>query len=239
MAELLVFDGVTAGYGGTAVLDEVSFTVGEAGALALLGRNGVGKTTVLSTIMGLTTRLGGSIRFLGKDLADLPSHRRNARGIALVPQEREIFSSLTVIENLKVAARRGDWTVERVFDLFPGLAERRRNLGDRLSGGEQQMLAMGRALIGNPSLVLLDEPFEGLAPLIVEQLAEVLARVRGESRLAMILVEHHAELALDLTDHAVVLDRGAVIWRGASEELRHDTDGLARLIGLDAGPAAG
>jgi branched-chain amino acid transport system ATP-binding protein len=173
------------------------------------------------------------VRFGGEDLAAVPTHLRAGRGIALVPQEREIFRSLTVQENLQVAARHGgDWTAARVYELFPRLRERAGNYGNQLSGGEQQMLAIGRALVGNPSLLLLDEPFEGLAPVIVDTLVDALARIRTESAITMLLVEHNVDLALDFADEAVVLDRGQIAWRGSCAALRNDRERLAGLIGL-------
>jgi branched-chain amino acid transport system ATP-binding protein len=238
MADLLRIDELTAGYEGTVVLERVSLTLGAQSSMALLGRNGVGKSTLLATIMGLTQVVSGRVELNGKDITGLETHRRAAAGIGLVPQEREIFPSLTLEENLIVASRPGHWNRDLVFELFPRLAERRRNLGGQLSGGEQQMLAVGRALVGNPVLLLLDEPFEGLAPVIVEQLAAAFDRIRREFRVATILVEHHAELALELTEHAIVLDRGQVAWSGDAAILRGDADKLAMLIGLDEGTAS-
>jgi branched-chain amino acid transport system ATP-binding protein len=234
MAELLKLEDVTAGYGGTVVLESVSLAVEAEAAVALLGRNGVGKTTLLATAMGLTVLRGGSIRFAGEELAGLPTHLRAQRGLALVLQEREIFPSLTVAENLRVGLRPGDWTVERVYDLFPRLAERRRNYGNQLSGGEQQMLAVARALVSNPKLLLLDEPFEGLAPVIIDTLVAALMCLRRESRMATLLVEQQVDIALELTDHAVVLDKGQVAWRGTSAALAADRGMLNALVGLQA-----
>jgi branched-chain amino acid transport system ATP-binding protein len=232
MAESLVLAEVTAGYRDTIVIEGASLAVRSDEALAVLGRNGVGKTTLLSTIMGLTLLRGGLLSFEGTDITRLDTHRRAQLGIGLVPQEREIFPSLTVEENLRVAARPGDWTLPRIYDLFPRLAERRRNYGNQLSGGEQQMLAVGRALAGNPRLLLLDEPFEGLAPVIIDSLAEAFGRLRRESHIATILVEQQVAIALDLTDRALVLDKGQIVWQGPSAELAADADSLARLVGL-------
>ncbi len=233
MPEMLVVDHLSAGYGTGDVLADVSFTLEEGAAMALLGRNGVGKSTLVSALMGLTDRRGGHVHFFGEDISNLPPNLRNQRGIGLVPQERQIFRSLTVLENLQVSVRPGKWTLPRVLELFPSLGRRKSNLGNQLSGGEQQMLAIGRALLGNPKLILLDEPFEGLAPVIVDQMVDALAMIRSSDPLAVILVEHHVELALDMTEHAIVLDRGDVIWRGSSAELRNDSDRLSTLIGLD------
>ena len=233
MAELLVVRDLRAGHGETVVLDGLSFGVASGRATAVLGRNGVGKTTLLATLMGLTRVHAGSVMLDGADLAGLAPYRRAARGLALVSQEREIFASLTVEENLQVARHPGAWDRDRVYELFPRLRERRRNLGNQLSGGEQQMLALGRALVQNPKMLLLDEPFEGLAPLIVETIADALARLRREDAMTMVLVEQHAELALQLTDDALVLDRGQVVWRGASADLAADPHRLASLIGLE------
>jgi branched-chain amino acid transport system ATP-binding protein len=228
----LMLDRVRAGYGRTVVLDGVSIAVRGGASLAVLGRNGVGKTTLMSTIMGHTTLHGGTIRFRGQDITTLPAHGRCRSGIGFVPQEREIFPSLTVEENLTVAARPGRWTLARVYDFFPRLAERRRNRGNQLSGGEQQMLAIGRALMGNPLLLLMDEPLEGLAPVIVDALLAGLDRLKREDDLALLLVEQHARLALELAEDAIVLDRGVVIYSGASRALRDAPEQLARLIGV-------
>ena len=228
----LTLDRVRAGYGRTVVLDGVSLSLRSGATLAVLGRNGVGKTTLLSTIMGHTTLHGGTIRFRGQDITALPAYGRCRGGIGFVPQEREIFPSLTLEENLTVAARPGRWTVPRVYDFFPRLAERRRNRGNQLSGGEQQMLAIGRALMGNPVLLLMDEPLEGLAPVIVDALLSGLDRLKREDGLALLLVEQHARLALEFAENAIILDRGAVVFSGASRPLLEDPDRLAGLIGV-------
>jgi branched-chain amino acid transport system ATP-binding protein len=237
MADILRLDAVTAGYRDTIVLESVSLAIDARESCAVLGRNGVGKTTLLMTIMGLTVLRSGGIAFADRDLAALATHRRARAGIGYVPQEREIFPSLTVDENLRVAATPGEWTKDRVYDLFPRLAERRRNYGNQLSGGEQQMLAVGRALVGNPKLLLLDEPFEGLAPVIIEGLAEALTRLRRESAIATVLVEQQVDIALELTDNALVLDKGQIVWRGTSAALAGDREQLASLVGLQEAAA--
>jgi branched-chain amino acid transport system ATP-binding protein len=228
----LVLEGVCAGYGETVVLEGIALELAPGGTLTVLGRNGVGKTTLLATIMGHTRLRGGVIRFADKEITRLPPYRRARLGIGFVPQEREIFPSLTVEENLAVAARPGQWSLARVYDFFPSLAERRRNHGNQLSGGEQQMLAIGRALMGNPSLLLMDEPLEGLAPVIVDALLAGLDRLKREDDLALLLVEQHARLALDLAQDAIVLDRGAIVFAGASRELLDAPDRLDALMGV-------
>jgi branched-chain amino acid transport system ATP-binding protein len=233
MADVLALRDISAGYGATVVLDRVSFSIATGTTLAVLGRNGVGKTTLLATILGHTSRHDGTITFAGRSIEQLKPYRRARLGIGSVPQEREIFPSLTVEENLTVAARGiNGWTVERVFGLFPNLAERRRGMGNQLSGGEQQMLAIARALMGNPSLLLLDEPLEGLAPVIVDRLLEALRLLRSESRLTMILTEQHAELALAFSDQAIILDRGRIVHAVPSTDLLADPERLAELIGM-------
>jgi branched-chain amino acid transport system ATP-binding protein len=223
---------VRAGYGETVVLNGITLTLPAGATLALLGRNGVGKTTLLATIMGHTRMHGGSVAFAGRDLTKMPIHARNAGGVALVAQEREIFKSLTVEENLLVAERPGKWTADRVFDFFPGIAKRRKNRGDQLSGGEQQMLAVGRALMGNPKLLLLDEPLEGLAPVIVDQLFAGLQRLKAEDGMTMILVEQHAHLAMDFAADTVVLDRGAIVYYGPSATLAASPEKMSALLGI-------
>lgn len=229
---LIALDEIRAGYGPAVVLDGISFTLPERGGLAVLGRNGVGKTTLLLTIMGYTHVGRGRIVWRGEDITRQAPHRRARAGIGWVAQEREIFATLSVEENLTVAARAGRWDLPAVYDLFPRLAERRRHFGNQLSGGEQQMLAIARALMTNPTLLLLDEPLEGLAPIVVDELAAAIRRMTTEGAGAFILVEQHIESALALTDHALVLERGRIVHRGVSAQLLADHDTLDRLIGL-------
>jgi branched-chain amino acid transport system ATP-binding protein len=233
MAEaLLALDDVRAGYGDAVVLDRLAFEVADGGSLALLGRNGVGKSTLLLTVMGYTQVSRGTIRWRGRDITRLAPHRRARDGIGWVAQEREIFPSLSVEENLTVAARPGRWDVAAIYGLFPRLEERRASRGNHLSGGEQQMLAIARALMTNPALLLLDEPLEGLAPIIVEELTAAIRRMTADQGTAFILVEQHAEVALSLTDDAIVLERGAIVHRARSQDLLKDHATLDRLIGL-------
>ena len=233
MAEpLLAFDNVRAGYGESVVLDGISLAVADGGSLAILGRNGVGKSTLLLTIMGYTSVVRGTVRWRGGDITRLAPHRRARAGIGWCAQEREIFPSLTVEENLTVASRPGRWSLSAVYELFPRLAERRANMGNQLSGGEQQMLAIARALMTNPALLLLDEPLEGLAPIIVEELAAAISRMMRDEGTAVILVEQHAEIALSLTSEALVIERGTIAHRARSADLLKDAATLDRYIGL-------
>ena len=227
----LRLQGVRAGYGETVVLEDISFELPERGALALLGRNGVGKTTLLATLMGHTQLHGGRIEYRGQSIERLPVHERSRLGIGYVPQTRDIFPSLTIEENLQVAARPGRWPLERVYELFPRLAERRSHMGNQISGGEQQMLSIGRALMGDPAILLLDEPMEGLAPIIVEMLMQALTRLIREESLTVVLVEQSAKLALQVTEDVLVLSRGRIIHSGKSAELLAQPDRLAQLIG--------
>jgi branched-chain amino acid transport system ATP-binding protein len=235
---LLALDGLRAGYGEAVVLDDVSLAVPEHGSIAVLGRNGVGKTTLIASIMGCTQTMRGAIKWRGTDITRLPTHRRARLGLGWVAQEREIFPSLTVEENLTVAARPGRWTLPAVYKLFPRLAERRGNMGNQLSGGEQQMLATARALMTNPSLLLLDEPLEGLAPIIVEELAAAIKTMIADEGVAVILIEQHAELVLSLTHDAVIMERGSIVHRAPSAALLRDTATLDRFIGLRVGETA-
>ncbi|HEY0989438.1 MAG TPA: ABC transporter ATP-binding protein [Kofleriaceae bacterium] len=230
MTALLELDQVTAGYGASIVLDGVSLSLAEADALAVLGRNGVGKTTLLITLMGLTTLRSGSLRWQGRDLGAMPTFRRARAGLGWVPQERLVYRSLTVHEHLTAVARPGPWTPPRIYELFPGLDRRRNNLGDQLSGGEQQMLAIGRALMTNPRLLLLDEPLEGLAPIVAQDLVRVIRSLRADTGMAIIVVEQHARIALSLTNHAIALDRGKIVHRGNSKQLLDDPETLHRLV---------
>ena len=234
MPELLRMDEVWSGYGEAIVLEAISLTMDEGDSLALLGRNGMGKTTLIATLMGAARQTRGTIRFRGQDIAHLPGHRRARAGLGWVPQERDIFASLSVEENLRVVARAGPWNLERVYATFPRLLERRANMGNQLSGGEQQMLAMGRALMLNPRLMLLDEPLEGLAPLIAQDLLRVVGEMVKDGRTAVILVEQHAHQILPLTRQAVVLERGRVAWQGASATLSAEPGLLDRLLGVAA-----
>jgi branched-chain amino acid transport system ATP-binding protein len=229
---LLALRNVRAGYGDAVVLADISLEVPENGSLAVLGRNGVGKSTLLLTIMGFTQVRRGAILWRGQDISRMPAHERARGGIGWVAQEREIFPSLTVVENLTVAARPGRWDLAAIFKLFPRLNERRQNTGNQLSGGEQQMLAIARALMTNPSLLLLDEPLEGLAPIIIEELSDAIRRMMADEGTAMILVEQHANIALSLTRDAILLERGAIVHRAASAELLQDAATLDRYIGM-------
>ena len=232
MAELLRVEGVRAGYGEAVVLSNISLALEEGKTLALLGRNGTGKTTLINTLAGATRQHTGSITLGGMALHKLPVHERAAAGIGWVPQERNIFKSLTVDENLTAVARPGAWTSERVYGMFPRLAERKSNLGTQLSGGEQQMLAVGRALVLNPKLLLLDEPLEGLAPIIVEELLKAIRRITREEGLAAIVVEQHPQAILKISDSAVVLDRGTVVHAGSALDLLQQPALLDRLLGV-------
>jgi branched-chain amino acid transport system ATP-binding protein len=228
---LLELSDVRAGYGDAVVLDGVSLAVPENGSLAVLGRNGVGKSTLLMTIMGMTRVTRGEIVFNGKNILPLAAHQRARLGLGWVAQEREVFPSLSVEENLTVAARPGRWDLASVYRLFPRLDERKRNMGNQLSGGEQQMLAMARALMTNPALLLLDEPLEGLAPIIVDELSNSLKQMKTMG-IAMVLVEQHTDLALSLTDEALVIERGAIVHRARSDDFARDSATLERYVGL-------
>ena len=240
MAELLTIDRLSTGYGEAVVLNEISLAVPEGQSLALLGRNGMGKTTLVNSIVGVTRYRGGTIRLGGRDITRLRPDQRAHAGVGWVPQERNIFKSLTVEENLTAVQRPGPWTPAKVYELFPRLAERRSNLGNQLSGGEQQMLAVGRALVINPRIVLLDEPLEGLAPIIVEELLAGLKRIIREEGLSAVLVEQNAQKSLGVTDRAVILERGSIVHEAASSELKADRATLEAYLGVtDAAPRRG
>ena len=232
MNPLLQVEQLSAGYGDAVVLNDVSLSLGEGQTLALLGRNGVGKTTFMDTLAGATRQHGGRITLAGQSLSSMPAHARAGAGIAWVPQERNIFKSLTVHENLTAVARPGAWTPQRAYELFPRLAERKGNLGTQLSGGEQQMLAVARALVLNPRLLLLDEPLEGLAPIIVEELLRAIARITREEGLSAIIVEQHPQAILAISHRAVVLDHGTVVHASDAEALQQQPELLDRLLGV-------
>jgi branched-chain amino acid transport system ATP-binding protein len=232
MPNLLAIDKLKAGYGEAIVLPQISLAVAEGQALALLGRNGTGKTTLINSIVGVTRRFGGSIHLDGKDITPLRPDQRAHAGIGWVPQERNIFKSLTVEENLTAVARPGSWTPARIYELFPRLQERKGNLGSQLSGGEQQMLAVGRALVLNPRILLLDEPLEGLAPILIEELLAALRRIIRIEGVSAILVEQNAQKVLSVTDHVVILDRGSVIYEGESATLRTNREALEMHLGV-------
>ena len=234
MPEALRLTGVGAGYGETHVLEDIGLALGQGASLSIIGRNGVGKTTLLETVMGHTTLHAGTIELHGRPIENAPAHRRAQQGLGYVPQEREIFPSLSVRENLEICARAGHWTPERIFELFPNLKARLDNAGTQLSGGEQQMLAIARALMTNPSVLLMDEPTEGLAPVIVQALVQVLGRLRAEGGLSMVLVEQNSRVALEFSERTAVLDRGRIVYDGSSDRLRADPEFLARLIAVEA-----
>ena len=231
---LLDVQGLTCGHGEAVVLCDVSFALAKGRSLALLGRNGSGKTTLIDTLVGVTRRHAGRITLAGREIHGLPVYARAAAGIGWVPQERNIFKSLTVDENLSAVARPGAWDARRVYDLFPRLAERKKNLGTQLSGGEQQMLAFGRALVLNPKLLLLDEPLEGLAPIIIEELLRAIRRVAREQGLSSIVVEQHPHRVLGVTDDCIVLDRGGIAYRAPSADLLADPAPLDAWLGVSA-----
>jgi len=235
MAEnLLEVQGLSCGYGDAVVLTDVSFSLSLGRSLALLGRNGTGKTTLIDTLVGVTRRHAGRVMLAGREIQGLPVYARAAAGIGWVPQERNIFKSLTVDENLSAVARPGAWNAKRVYDLFPRLAERKKNLGTQLSGGEQQMLAFGRALVLNPRLLLLDEPLEGLAPIIIEELLRAIRRVARDEGLSSIVVEQHPHMVLGVTDDCIVLDRGSIAYRADSADLLDDPAPLDQWLGVSA-----
>jgi branched-chain amino acid transport system ATP-binding protein len=240
MPDLLAIEQLSAGYGEAVVLSNVSLTLAEGKSLALLGRNGMGKTTLVNTIVGVTRYMGGTIKLDGIDITRLRPDQRALIGIGWVPQERNIFKSLTVHENLTAVAQPGPWTTEKVYALFPRLKERQQNLGNQLSGGEQQMLAVGRALVLNPRVMLLDEPLEGLAPIIVEELLAALRRIIRDEGMSAILVEQNAKKILGVTDNAIIIERGAVVHAADSATLAADRAALETHLGVtDSGPRRG
>jgi branched-chain amino acid transport system ATP-binding protein len=232
MAELLALEGVASGYGESVVVEDARFALGAGETVTLLGRNGAGKTTLLTTLIGLTRLHRGSLRWRGAEMARWPAHRRARAGIGWVPQERAMWRSLTVEEHLTCVARPGPWTIARVHALFPRLAERRLHRGSQLSGGEQQMLAIGRALVTNPSLLLLDEPMEGLAPIVVQELAGVLRGLIADASMAVVLVEQHPRLALSLAPRTLVMERGRIVHDGASAALAANPAQLDRWLAV-------
>ena len=232
MPSALELRGVSAGYGETVVLEDIDLQLAPGESVSVIGRNGVGKTTLLATVMGHTTLHSGAVALNGQSLNGVPCFRRALAGIGFVPQEREIFPSLSVRENLDIAARAGDWDHARVFELFPRLRERLDNMGNQLSGGEQQMLSIARALLTNPSVLLMDEPTEGLAPVLVEALAAVLSRLRADGALSIVLVEQNSRVALTFSPRTIILDKGRVVYDGESAPLQTDPERLARLIGI-------
>ncbi len=232
LASLLKVDDLVSGYGDAVVVDGISLDLAPGQSMAVLGRNGVGKTTLLNSIIGVTQRRRGRITLAGQDITTLAPERRAHAGIGWVPQERNIFRSLTVEENLTAVARPGPWNLERAYEMFPRIRERRRNLGSQLSGGEQQMLAIARALMLNPTVMLLDEPTEGLAPIIVDELMATLTRLVRDEGLSMLIVEQHAQRLLRLTHQAVILERGRIVWCGASATLAADAKSLETYLGV-------
>jgi branched-chain amino acid transport system ATP-binding protein len=232
MPNALELRDVSAGYGETVVLEDINLKLHKGESISVIGRNGVGKSTLLATAMGHTTLHKGEVVLGGQSLRAVPIYRRAVMGLGFVPQEREIFPSLTVRENLSVGARPGLWTQERVFELFPNLQERVDNMGNELSGGEQQMLCIARALLTNPSVLLMDEPTEGLAPVIVEALTAVLLSLRDAGDLSIILVEQNSRVALEFSSRTVVMDKGRIVYDGESILLRNNQERLAKLIGI-------
>ena len=232
MADLLSIENLRAGYGEAIVLPDMTLSLGEGEVLALLGRNGTGKTTLINSIVGVTRRFGGKVVLAGHELTAMRPDQRARAGIGWVPQERNIFRSLTVEENMTAVAQPGPWTVDRVYEMFPRLKERRNNFGNQLSGGEQQMLAVGRALVLNPKVLLLDEPTEGLAPIIVEELLKALGTITRAGGICSIIVEQNARKILSLADRAVILERGAIVHEAASSVLKADPSALERFLGV-------
>lgn len=233
MTAVLRTEGLVAGYGDASVLAGISLALEQGRTLALLGRNGTGKTTFVNTLAGVTTHHSGSIHLMGRDVTRLRPDRRAAAGVGWVPQERNIFRSLTVEENMTAIARPGQWNLDRVYGMFPRLKERRKNLGNQLSGGEQQMLAVARALMVNPKLLLLDEPTEGLAPIIVDELLAAIQRITQGEGMSAIIIEQKARKVLPLTDDVIILDRGAVVYQGRSADLLADEASIGQHLGVE------
>lgn len=232
MTSAIAVKDVVAGYGQTIVLDGISMEVEASGTLALLGRNGVGKTTLLCTMMGLTTRHAGSVSLFGNPIDNVPTHARSRNGLAMVPQERRIFPSLSVHENLLVSVQNDGWSVEQIYEFFPGLAARRNNAGNQLSGGEQQMLAVARALVGAPKVLLLDEPMEGLAPVIVDALFDAFSKIRDEEDMTIVLVEQKVDLAMEFAKDAIILDRGQIVYQGTTSDLKDDEEAQHNFLSV-------
>jgi branched-chain amino acid transport system ATP-binding protein len=237
MSDLLAIEALRAGYGEAVVLPNMSLRLAEGQVLALLGRNGTGKTTLINSIVGVTRRFSGSVALAGSDVTSLRPDQRARAGIGWVPQERNIFKSLTVEENMTAVAQPGPWTVAKVYEMFPRLAERKNNFGNQLSGGEQQMLAIGRALTLNPKVLLLDEPTEGLAPIIVEELLNALGVITRAGGICSIIVEQNAQKILGLADRVVILERGAIVHDAASAELKANPAVLERFLGVSGAVA--
>jgi branched-chain amino acid transport system ATP-binding protein len=231
MANALELRGVSAGYGDTVVLEDVNLALASGENVSIIGRNGVGKSTLLATVMGHTRLHNGDVLLGGQSVVRMPIYARALAGLGYVPQEREVFPSLSVRENLDIGARPGHWTQARVFDLFPRLQERLTNMGNQLSGGEQQMLSIARALLTNPTVLLMDEPTEGLAPVLVETLTAVLMKLR-DSGLSIVLVEQNSRVALGFSERTVIMDKGRIVYDGASAALRDDPDKLVQLVGI-------
>ena len=229
---MLEVTGLSGGWGPTMIVEDFTLSVAQGETVALIGRNGVGKSTLLELLMGRAQGRGGKILVNGRDISGLPIHERARLGLGYVPQGREVFPSLTVREHLEVAVRSGPWNIARVIDLFPRLGERMGSYGDQLSGGEQQMLALARALLGNPTVMLMDEPFEGLAPIIVEHLVQSIRTIVSQGSMALLLVEQRVDIALDLSLRCVVMDRGRSVFESASELLAQDESALAAHLGL-------